>query len=101
MRSGAKVCGRSRRIRNIHFADSATQLLYWTKHPRLTSQILNMTNPLVGPSALRDIVNPQFHQNNFPEELYIKNELGIRLDKGNDALHLSTLCTLLTFPSRR
>ncbi len=41
-----------------------------------------MTNPLVGPSALRDIVDPQFHQNNFPEELYIKNELNIRLDKG-------------------
>jgi len=44
-----------------------------------------MTNPLVGPSALRDLVNPQFHQNNFPEELYIKNELGIRLDKGNSS----------------
>lgn len=42
-----------------------------------------MVNPLVGPSALRDLINPQFHQNNFPEELYIKNELGIRLDKGN------------------
>jgi cleavage and polyadenylation specificity factor subunit 4 len=41
-----------------------------------------MTNPLVGPSALRDLVNPQFHQNNFPEEVYIKNELNIRLDKG-------------------
>jgi hypothetical protein len=41
-----------------------------------------MTNPLMGPSALRDIVDPQFHQNNFPEELYIKNELNIRLDKG-------------------
>jgi cleavage and polyadenylation specificity factor subunit 4 len=41
-----------------------------------------MTNPLVGPSALRDIVDPQFHQNNFPEEIYIKNELNIRLDKG-------------------
>jgi hypothetical protein len=43
---------------------------------------LNMTNPLVGPSALRDLINPQFHQNNFPEEVYIKNELSIRLDKG-------------------
>jgi hypothetical protein len=41
-----------------------------------------MTNPLAGPSALRDLINPQFHQNNFPEELYVKNELGIRLDKG-------------------
>jgi cleavage and polyadenylation specificity factor subunit 4 len=44
-----------------------------------------MTNPLVGPSALRDVINPQFHQNNFPEELYIKSELGIRLDKGNNS----------------
>jgi hypothetical protein len=59
-----------------------------------------MTDPLVGPSALRDIVNPQFHQNNFPEELYIKTELGIRLDKGN-SFHPSTLCTLLTFHTRR
>lgn len=40
------------------------------------------TNPLAGPSALKDIVLPQFHQNNFPEELYIKNELGLKLDKG-------------------
>jgi len=48
-----------------------------------------MTNPLVGPSALRDLVSPQFHQNNFPEELYVKNELGIRLDKG----------TTITYPA--
>ena len=41
-----------------------------------------MDNPLAGPSPLRDIVNPQFHQNNFPEELFIKTELGIKLDKG-------------------
>ena len=41
-----------------------------------------MSGPLAGPSALRDIVHPQFHQNNFPEELYIKSELGIKLDKG-------------------
>lgn len=40
------------------------------------------TNPLAGPSALKDIVHPQFHQNNFPEELYVKNELGLKLDKG-------------------
>lgn len=50
-----------------------------------------MTNPLVGPSALRDIINPQFHQNNFPEEVYIKNELGVRLDKG-------TVMTLAFYP---
>jgi cleavage and polyadenylation specificity factor subunit 4 len=39
-------------------------------------------NPLTGPSPLRDIVRPQFHQNNFSQELFIKNELGVKLDKG-------------------
>lgn len=55
----------------------------------------NMANPLTGPSALRDIINPQFHQNNFPEELFIKNELGIKLDKGTAdycALVISFIC---------
>lgn len=32
--------------------------------------------------ALKDIINPQFHQNNFPAELYVKSQLGIKLDKG-------------------
>lgn len=41
-----------------------------------------IADPLAGPSALRDIIRPQFHQNNFIEENYIKNELGIKLDKG-------------------
>ena len=59
-----------------------------------------MTNPLVGPSALRDLINPQFHQNNFPEEVYIKNELGIRLDKGT-IHHLWLSTALLTLRSRR
>lgn len=59
-----------------------------------------MTNPLVGPSALRDLINPQFHQNNFPEEVYIKNELGIRLDKGT-IIHLWLSTALLTLRSRR
>ena len=40
------------------------------------------TDPLTGPSPLRDIVRPQFHQNNFVQELFIKNELGLKLDKG-------------------
>lgn len=31
---------------------------------------------------MRDVVRPQFHQVNFPVELYIKNNLGIKLDKG-------------------
>jgi hypothetical protein len=59
-----------------------------------------MTNPLVGPSALRDVINPQFHQNNFPEELYIKNELGMRLDKGT-VHHSSFQPSLLTLHSHR
>jgi len=40
------------------------------------------SDPLTGPSPLRDIVRPQFHQNNFSQELFIKNELGLKLDKG-------------------
>ena len=43
---------------------------------------MTSTNPLVGPSALRDVINPQFHQNNFPAESYSKAELGLKLDKG-------------------
>ena len=58
-----------------------------------------MTNPLVGPSALRDLINPQFHQNNFPEEVYIKNDLGIRLDKG--MIRHPGFTSLLTLRSRR
>ena len=41
-----------------------------------------VANPLAGPSALKDIVRPSFHQNNFAEESWVKNELGIKLDKG-------------------
>ena len=43
---------------------------------------MTTANPLVGPSPLRDVINPQFYQNNFPAEVYIKTELGIKLDKG-------------------
>lgn len=43
---------------------------------------MTMSNPLAGPSPLKDLIQPQFHQNNFPEELYIKNDLGLKLDKG-------------------
>ena len=53
---------------------------------RRPSSIYAMTtavsDPLAGPSALRDIIRPQFHQNNFIEESFIKNELGVKLDKG-------------------
>jgi cleavage and polyadenylation specificity factor subunit 4 len=37
---------------------------------------------IAGPSTLRDVVNPQFHQNNFHAETFVKAELGIKLDKG-------------------
>jgi cleavage and polyadenylation specificity factor subunit 4 len=43
---------------------------------------MTTANPLASSSALRDLINPQFHQNNFPAESFVKNELGIRLDKG-------------------
>jgi cleavage and polyadenylation specificity factor subunit 4 len=49
-----------------------------------------MANLLVGPSPLRDIVNPQFHQNNFAAESYIKSQLGIKLDKGMSFSLLAT-----------
>jgi len=39
-------------------------------------------NPLAGPGPLRDVINPLFHQNNFPAENYIKTELNLKLDKG-------------------
>ena len=39
-------------------------------------------NPLGVHSPLRDIINPQFHQNNFVVEDFIKTNLGIKLDKG-------------------
>ncbi|KAH8825159.1 hypothetical protein DL96DRAFT_1612122 [Flagelloscypha sp. PMI_526] len=42
---------------------------------------------------LRDIINPQFHQNNFKEEIYIKNGLGIKLDKDEQ------ICQLALTPS--
>ena len=43
---------------------------------------MTTANPLAGPSALKDIIDPQFYQNNFPAELYIKKDLGLKLDKG-------------------
>ena len=35
-------------------------------------------------APLQDIISPKFHQNNFVEEVYVKNDLGIKLDKGRD-----------------
>ncbi|KAJ7631005.1 hypothetical protein FB45DRAFT_917190 [Roridomyces roridus] len=47
------------------------------------------TSPLVAPSSLRDAVHPQFHQNNFPAEIYIKTDLGIKLDKDDQICRLA------------
>jgi cleavage and polyadenylation specificity factor subunit 4 len=45
-------------------------------------ETMTTANPLAGPSPLRDVINPQFHQINFSVEPYIKNDLGVKLDKG-------------------
>ena len=47
-----------------------------------SATIMSVSDPLAGPSPLRDIVAPQFHQNNFVVEDFIKTNLGINLDKG-------------------
>ncbi|KAH9944048.1 uncharacterized protein BXZ73DRAFT_87020 [Epithele typhae] len=41
------------------------------------------------PLPLQDVISPKFHQNNFAEESYIKNELGIKLDKDDQICRLS------------
>ncbi|KAJ3890300.1 hypothetical protein GG344DRAFT_88979 [Lentinula edodes] len=52
---------------------------------------MSTANPLAGPSPLRDIINPQFHQNVFSAENFIKSELNIKLDKDEQIcrLHLT------------
>ncbi|KAF8974016.1 hypothetical protein BDZ97DRAFT_1647887 [Flammula alnicola] len=50
---------------------------------------MTTNNPLAGPSALRDVINPQFHQNNFPAEVHIKTELGLKLDKDDQICRLA------------
>lgn len=60
---------------------------------------MTTANPLAGPSVLKDIVNPQFHQNSFPAESYIKVDLGIKLDKGISSASPSCL-KLIHLPSR-
>ena len=44
---------------------------------------------LAQPSALRDIVKPQYHQLNFPAESYIKTKIGLRLDKDDQICRLA------------
>ncbi|KAJ7069883.1 hypothetical protein C8F01DRAFT_1016080 [Mycena amicta] len=41
------------------------------------------------PQVIRDVVFPQFHQNNFPAENYIKSDLGIKLDKDEQICRLA------------
>ncbi|TFK98644.1 hypothetical protein BDV98DRAFT_572490 [Pterulicium gracile] len=50
---------------------------------------MTTANPLAGPSALRDLISPQFHQNNFAIEDFVKSELGIKLDKDDQICRLS------------
>lgn len=52
-----------------------------------------VVNPLGAPSTLRDIIRPQFHQNNFAEEAFVKNELGLKLDKGIYFRHATPFAT--------
>lgn len=47
------------------------------------------TAVLTQPSALRDIVKPQFHQLNFAAEYFAKHKLGLRLDKDDQICRLS------------
>ncbi|KAF7293628.1 hypothetical protein MIND_01142100 [Mycena indigotica] len=54
-----------------------------------SSHLMVTPMALSGPSALRDVVNPQFHQNNFPAENYIKSDLGIKLDKDDQICRLA------------
>ncbi|KAJ2928844.1 hypothetical protein H1R20_g8246, partial [Candolleomyces eurysporus] len=56
------------------------------------------TNPLAAPSALKDVINPQFHQNNFPAEFFAKTNLGLKLDKGRTS---SSLVNPPTHPRER
>ncbi|KAJ7181740.1 hypothetical protein C8R43DRAFT_279316 [Mycena crocata] len=48
-----------------------------------------IVDALGGPSPLKDIVHPQFHQNNFPAETFIKTDLGIKLDKDDQICRLA------------
>ncbi|GJJ15890.1 hypothetical protein Clacol_010168 [Clathrus columnatus] len=46
-------------------------------------------NPLAAPGPLQDIVKPHFHQVPLPAESYIKNELGLKLDKDEQICRLA------------
>lgn len=46
-----------------------------------TNRAVTMTTTTLT-TTLQDIISPKFHQNNFLEEQHVKNDLGIKLDKG-------------------
>lgn len=45
------------------------------------------SDPLVQNPTLSDVVHPDFHQVNSTVEIYIKNQLGLKLDTGKFLLH--------------
>lgn len=46
----------------------------------MSTSTMRPVDPLAGPSALQDVVKPQFHQVPLSAENYIKEALGVRLD---------------------
>lgn len=60
---------------------------------RPTTTTMTMQDPLAGASPLKDIVRPQFHQVNLRAENFIKNTIGLKLDKGEFVGHPDLLCT--------
>ncbi|KAL5534256.1 hypothetical protein ACEPAG_718 [Sanghuangporus baumii] len=48
-----------------------------------------MQDPLAGASTLRDIIRPQFHQVNLSAENFIKNTIGLKLDKDDQICRLA------------
>jgi len=55
---------------------------YVTWTGELKEMASTTSDPLSVHSPLRDIINPQFHQNILPAEDYLKASLGLKLDKG-------------------
>ncbi|KAF7291625.1 hypothetical protein HMN09_01253700 [Mycena chlorophos] len=58
-----------------------------TAHGGHTSTLMDRDHQL--PQAVRDVVNPQFHQTNLPAEHYIKADLGLKLDKDDQICRLA------------
>lgn len=58
-----------------------------------------MTTTTIAP--LQDIISPKFHQNNFAEEFYVKNDLGVKLDKGAHTAYAVVVWPSSPFHPRR